>query len=622
MEIKMFKRFLSLVLALFAVSGTIIFSPAASAGTSGDWEYGVSGGTAYITGYKGPGGNVLIPAQIDGYSVTAIGDGVFKGNSTLISVTIPEGVTSIGDYAFSNCESLLIAVIPESIERLGDFSFGCPYLRFCGYGGESLVKTSGTEQGEYIINCGSYNNSLLDAPRVNKVSSCGVTDGYAYFIKKDGTALVAGYLGNDAETTVPSELGGKPVEEIRDLAFQKLDFLKKVVVPDGVKKIGASAFSASKSLEEVVLPESVTDITYRMFTHCSSLSKVTLPDNVKSIGESAFFHCSSLTSVNIPAGVKKIGESAFEGCTSLERVDITDIASWCSITFRYNPLMYSAALYLNGEPVTDLLIPDGVKSISESAFRNCSGLTSVVLPDGLTEIGDFAFCWCPSLSSVTIPASMTKIGYYSFDGCESLKDIYFGGSKKQWDGFDVLIPDGTKVHFGSFSDVDPAAFYASPVSWAVKNGITSGTSESTFSPDEGCTRGQVVTFLWRAAGQPEPTGTDNPFRDVKSGDYFYKAVLWAVENGVTAGTSKTEFSPNDVCTRGQIVTFQWRANDQPAPKSSSNPFIDVKADDYFYKAVLWAVEKGITLGTDAKHFSPSDTCTRGQVVTFLYRDMG
>ncbi len=174
----------------------------------------------------------------------------------------------------------------------------------------------------------------------------------------------------------------------------------------------------------------------------------------------------------------------------------------------------------------------------------------------------------------------------------------------------------------TFKDVPAGAFYADAVAWAVANGVTAGTSPTTFSPDAGCTRGQVVTFLWRAAGSPEPAGTKNPFKDVKGDDYFYKAVIWAVEKNVTSGTSATTFSPNDVCTRGQIATFLWRSNGEPVPKDSMNPFSDVKTGDYFYKAVLWAVGQGITLGTDAKHFSPYSTCTRGQVVTFLYRNMG
>ena len=171
----------------------------------------------------------------------------------------------------------------------------------------------------------------------------------------------------------------------------------------------------------------------------------------------------------------------------------------------------------------------------------------------------------------------------------------------------------------SFNDVPSGAFFSSPVEWAVENGITTGTSAVTFSPDEGCTRGQVVTFLWRAAGCPEPAGSSNPFRDVTEGDYYYSAVLWAVENEITKGTSATEFSPDETCTRGQIVTFLWRAAGSMTSESAENPFRDVKDGDYFLQAVLWAVQCEITLGTTNTTFSPNDECTRGQVVTFLYR---
>ncbi|MBQ6263014.1 MAG: S-layer homology domain-containing protein [Clostridia bacterium] len=170
-----------------------------------------------------------------------------------------------------------------------------------------------------------------------------------------------------------------------------------------------------------------------------------------------------------------------------------------------------------------------------------------------------------------------------------------------------------------FTDVPEDAFYAFPVGWAVENGITEGTSGTTFSPNAPCTRCQVVTFLWRAAGKPEPKGSDNPFRDVKDGDYFCKAVLWAAENGITTGTTETAFSPDAPCTRGQIVTFLWRAAGKPEPKGPKNPFRDVKSRDYFCKAVLWAAENGITAGTTATTFSPGSVCTRGQAVTFLYR---
>ena len=159
------------------------------------------------------------------------------------------------------------------------------------------------------------------------------------------------------------------------------------------------------------------------------------------------------------------------------------------------------------------------------------------------------------------------------------------------------------------------------IDWAIVYKVTAGTSATTFSPNAGCTRAQVVTFLWRAAGSPEPTDTNNPFTDLKEGSYYYKAVLWAVENKVTAGTSATTFSPDATCTRAQIVTFLWRFEDEPASSATTNPFTDVKPGAYFETAVLWASETGVTNGTSATTFSPDDTCTRAQVVTFLYRDI-
>ena len=173
-----------------------------------------------------------------------------------------------------------------------------------------------------------------------------------------------------------------------------------------------------------------------------------------------------------------------------------------------------------------------------------------------------------------------------------------------------------------FVDVKSGDYFFDPVLWALNHDpqITDGTSETTFSPKDTCTRGQVVTFLWRAMGCKEPTRTDNPFTDVKSSDYFYKAVLWAVEKGITDGTSATTFSPADPCTRAHVVTFLWRAENKPAA-GSNNPFTDVARGQYYYDAVLWAVSKAITDGTSDTTFSPTDPCTRGQIVTFLYRDM-
>ena len=171
---------------------------------------------------------------------------------------------------------------------------------------------------------------------------------------------------------------------------------------------------------------------------------------------------------------------------------------------------------------------------------------------------------------------------------------------------------------GVFVDVATGSYYEDAVDWAVENGITKGTDDTHFSPDGICTRAQAVTFLWRAAGSPKPETRAMPFTDVPVGSYYYDAVLWVVENGITKGTSDTTFNPNDTCTRAQIVSFLWRSEKTPVA-SSRNLFTDVKPGAYYLDAVLWAVESGITKGTTAMKFSPDADCTRAQIVTFLWR---
>ena len=172
-----------------------------------------------------------------------------------------------------------------------------------------------------------------------------------------------------------------------------------------------------------------------------------------------------------------------------------------------------------------------------------------------------------------------------------------------------------------FVDVAESKFFFEPVLWAYYNDITTGKDATHFNPSGDCTRAQVVTFLWRAAGKPAPESADNPFPDVPGGKYYTDAVLWAVEQGITAGFKDGTFGPGKTCTRAQIVTFLWRYAQQPEPESLNNPFPDVSVGAYYGKAVLWAVENGITGGFKDGTFGPDKTCTRDQIVTFLYRYM-
>ncbi len=279
--------------------------------------------------------------------------------------------------------------------------------------------------------------------------------------------------------------------------------------------------------------------------------------------------------------------------------------------------------------VTKIVIGSGITSIGKAAFQGCAYVKSVDIANGVTKICRGAFTQCWALESVIIPTSVNTIEMTAFGNAISgstMNDVYYCGSAAQWGRIsigehnDSLLKASFHYNYDpnmSFTDVAAGSYCYDAVQWAVANGITNGTDTTHFSPNAGCTRGQVVTFLWRAAGEPVVSGNVG-FVDVAPGSYCYEAVKWAVANGITKGTDATHFSPNATCTRGQVVTFMYRAAGEPAV-GGSNGFVDVAAGSYCYNAVQWAVAKGITKGTDATHFSPSATCTRGQVVTFLYR---
>lgn len=180
--------------------------------------------------------------------------------------------------------------------------------------------------------------------------------------------------------------------------------------------------------------------------------------------------------------------------------------------------------------------------------------------------------------------------------------------------------DGKLCAAEVFTDMPKERNWAhDPIDWAYFNGITAGKTATTFGTKDTVTRGEVMTFLWTALDRPAHNVTESPFTDVKSGKYYYNPVLWAVENGITSGRTSTTFAPKGKCTRAEIVTFLWCAAGKPAPETTENPFEDVKEGKYYYNAVLWAVENGITAGKSATTFGPRESCTRAQTVTFLYK---
>ena len=195
-----------------------------------------------------------------------------------------------------------------------------------------------------------------------------------------------------------------------------------------------------------------------------------------------------------------------------------------------------------------------------------------------------------------------------------------GSTSGSGTGGGVVLPGGTSDGGtgGTFVDVPEGSYCFDAVEWAVENGITGGVDAAYFRPGSPCSRAQAVTFLWRAAGKPAPESREMPFADVPAGAYYYDAVLWAVEQGITRGTTDTTFSPYALCSRFQIVAFLYRAQGSPAA-ASDNPFTDVHPGSVYYQAALWAVAEGVTYGATATTFAPDTLCTRGQIVTFLFR---
>ena len=287
----------------------------------------------------------------------------------------------------------------------------------------------------------------------------------------------------------------------------------------------------------------------------------------------------------------------------------------------------SATVAIPNSGTTDIVVGIGAKTYTLTILRNSGtggnesgsgGATSYTLT--FDTNGGSAISKVSRTSGTTVDLTgytPTRDGY-TFDGWYSNRELTIKVTSIKLTSNTTIYAKWTAKSDMSFTDVADKAYYRDAVEWAVENGITKGTTATTFSPNATCTRAQAVTFLWRTAGSPKPEIRTMPFTDVPVGSYYYDAVLWAVENGITKGTSDTTFSPNMTCTRAQIVAFLWRSEKSPAA-GTANPFADVKSDAYYADAVLWAVKENITKGTTSTTFSPNADCTRAQIVTFLWR---
>ena len=354
---KLLSVFLSIVM-LFSITAGIDLS--AYAATSGDFKYKLlNDGTAEITDYVGSATNLKIPTKTGSYTVTRIGNEAFYKCTSLTSVTIPDSVTSIGGSAFRYCRSLTSVTIPNSVTRIGNYAF-------------------------YIC-----------------------------------TSLTSVTIGNS-------------VTSIGDFAFRWCESLTSVTIPDSVTSIGDYAFCYCTSLTSVTIPDSVTSIGDDAFYDCTSLTSITIPNSVTSIGSCAFYDCTSLTSFKIPNSVTSIGDYAFNSCSSLTsiKVDSDNQYYFSQDGVLFNKNKTTLIQYPIGNTRTSYTIPDSVTRIGDSAFEYCTRLTSVTIGKSVTSIGYNAFSDCTNLTSVTIPDSVTSIGEYAFSNCTSLTSVTIGNSVK------------------------------------------------------------------------------------------------------------------------------------------------------------------------------------------------
>lgn len=536
----------------------------------------------------------------------AIAGGAFKDCSKLESLVIPDSVTAIGKSAFENCAALKRITLPKSITKLETLTFsGCAAL---------------------------------------------------------------------AEIALPDS-----VKTLGEKVFSGCAALKSVKIPAEVTVIPTEAFYGCSSLESITIPKNVSHINERAFDGCTALKKVDYlgsdtdwgqvtketGNNALDNAEKSFTrtdHEHKYTDTVIPptctergctvhlcaCGDKRedsytppLGHSYKGGicvrCGILDpNKDTQHKHDFIPIVTKPTCLTEGFTTYTCscGECYTkDYVSAVGHKTQLQNA-KAAGCLTGGYTGDEVCTVCGkvfkqgsviFALGHDPQPARVKAP-TCTESGYTGDLICMRCGDMTQAGKTVAATGHKffggVCSVCGTKgaEAVPEFDDVKPGAFYFDAVQWAVENGITNGTGKNTFSPNDVCSRYQIVMFLWRAAGQPEAKAAVS-FADVKPGDIFYEAVQWAVERGITKGTSSTSFSPFAPCTRGQIVTFLYRSAGSPKVSGACN-FSDVSSGSFCHDAVIWASSEGITNGTSAGRFSPNEGCTRAQVVTFLYRASG
>ena len=412
------RRILSMLLVLMMLL-SIMPTAAFADKSSTDVVYNVESGKIYfnkstgeITDCDSTVTKAVIPSEINGTSVMSIGNNAFWDCSSLTSIKLPNSVKSIGKQAFYNCTSLTSITLPNSVKSIGDYAFdGCSSLTSIN------IPNSVTSLGD-----GAFTGCMsLTSINVASGNSTYSSDNGVLFDKNKRIIIQYPAGKRDASYVIPNS-----VKSVGGDAFYLCESLKKITLPNSVTSIGDGAFSGCSGLTSINIPNSVKSIGDGAFIACSGLTSINIPNSVKSIGDGAFGYCTSLKSITLPNSVKSIGGAAFEGCKSLTSINIPNSVT-SIVDYAFNGC----------SGLTSINIPNGVTSIAYEAFSGCSSLTSIEIPNRVTSIGGGAFWGCTSLESITLPNSVTSIGAYAFDDCGSLTDVYYSGTKEQWNSISI-----------------------------------------------------------------------------------------------------------------------------------------------------------------------------------------
>lgn len=496
------KKFVSLFLSicvLLSVTATVPFSVKGAETQnvelgveSGDYTYEIlDDGTAEIADYNGSASVLSIPSKIDGYTVTSIGNMTFFG-SDFTDVTIPDSVTSIGNNAFDCCTKLNNITIPSSVTSIGGYAFeNCARLV------DITIPDSVTNIGNSIfLFCGSLVNIAVDENNPNYSSLNG--DLY----DKSQTTLVQYALGKtDNYFVIPNSVTGIGVS-----AFRTCKNLNEITIPNSVTSIGKCAFENCTNLADITIPNSVTRIEDWAFCDCRSFTNIIIPNSVTSFGKYIFIDCTSLTNVTIPDSITNIGDSTFEGCTSLANIAVDENNSkYSSINGDlYNKSQTTLIQYAIGKINKNFVIPDGVKCIGYNSFYNCKNLTDVTISNSVTNIEDGVF-----------------------NGCTNLQNVYYAGSKADWDkihiGYDNLCLTSANIHYNGVTVNKVTSVKLSKTSASIFNGKTV-TLKVTVNPSNADNK----TVIWKSSNTKVATVTQK-----------------GVVKGIKPGTAKITVTAKD-----------------------------------------------------------------------------